>query len=282
MAWLDANPPDVPQFRCPRRDRPSGVVAVHTAESIMDTVGPDTGAEAVARFIQHRDSPGSYHELCDSDSSVNLVRWDCEAFHDGTGTNRHSFGLSFACSYLDWAKMTTERRAAFVERGAQRAEAYARWVYAEHGIVVPPRRISTEQARAMVPGFVSHAQLDPDRRKDPGDADGQFPWTAFLARFAQLMGYVPPTPPTPGDPDMAPAPYAFWQLSGSPRVYQVAADAIAARHVSSAAALRFGRALLRLGGHDDSIHVVNVGDAAHDDMEAWLRDVLADAGVPTA
>lgn len=81
---------------------------------------------------------------------------------------------------------------------------------------------------------------------------------------------------------MAPAPYAFWQLSGSPRVYQVAADAIAARHVSSAAALRFGRALLRLGGHDDSIHVVNVGDAAHDDMEAWLRDVLADAGVPTA
>lgn len=205
MAWLDDHPPDRSQFRCPRRATPSGVIAVHTAESVMDTVGPDTGAEAVARFIQHRDDPGSYHELCDSDSYVQLVRWSCEAFHDATGTNPHSMGLSFACSYLDWRVMSSARRAAFVERGAQRAAAYARWCRSEHGIAIPARRVSAAQARNREPGFVSHAELDPARRKDPGNAARQFPWTLFLARFATLMA-PPPTPTPPfdlGDADMA-------------------------------------------------------------------------------
>lgn len=267
MAWLDDHPPARSQFRCPRRADPSGVIAVHTAESVMDTVGPDTGAEAVASFIRTRSEPGSYHELVDTDSHVHLVRWTCEAFHDATGTNPHSMGLSFACSYLDWPKMTATKRKAFLEHGAQRAVAYARWVYDKHHIVIPARHITAEQARARVPGFVFHLQLDPGRRKDPGAS--QFPLDAFLARYTQLMGY---TPPTPGDPhDMAP--YALWKLPDTDAVYHVPADATSARKIDSPKSRAFDQALLRLGGHDDSIH------EATGNAEVWLRDLLRDAGL---
>ena len=62
MAWLDQHPPVRRQYRDPRRAAPSGVIVVHTAENVMDAVGSDTGAENVARFIQTRADPGSYHD----------------------------------------------------------------------------------------------------------------------------------------------------------------------------------------------------------------------------
>lgn len=195
-AYLDLHPPARSQFRCPRREDPSGVAVVHTAESVMDTVGVDTGAEAVARFIRGRAEPGSYHDLVDSDSWVRVVRWECEAFQDATGSNPHGYGLSFACSYLDWTKMSKARRDAFVERGARAAAAWARWVRTETGIVVPARRITRAQSEARVPGFIAHAERDPARRKDPGLT--QFPWTQFLRRFAVLST---PTPPSPEEDD---------------------------------------------------------------------------------
>jgi hypothetical protein len=198
MAYLDSHPPARSQFRCPRRAKPSGVVVVHTAENVMDTVGPDTGAEAVARFIQGRDTPGSYHDLVDSDSILDLVRYECEAFQDGTGSNPHAYAVSAACSYLDWAKMSKAKRDAFVENMAQAVARYARWVKKTHGVTIPARRITRAQSDAGVPGFLSHAERDPARRKDPGNAAGQFPWDQFLARFAVLM--AAPAASTPVDP----------------------------------------------------------------------------------
>jgi hypothetical protein len=221
MAYLDSHPPARSQFRCPRRAKPSGVVVVHTAENVMDTVGPDTGAEAVARFIQGRDTPGSYHDLVDSDSILDLVRYECEAFQDGTGSNPHAYALSAACSYLDWAKMSKAKRDAFVENMAQAVARYARWVKKTHGVTIPARRITRDQSTAGVPGFVSHAERDPARRKDPGNASGQFPWSQFLARFAALM--APATTPSEEDDDM-PKPFLFRLGAKSPTVLYQSAD----------------------------------------------------------
>jgi hypothetical protein len=197
MAYLDDHPPVRSQFRDPRRQSVSGVVVVHTAESVMDMVGPDTGAEGVAHFITVRDTPGSYHELVDSDSYINVVRWTCEAFHDGTGSNPHSFGLSFACRTTDWATMGDAKVTAFLERGAQRAAAYARWCRTQHGIIIPSTRITRDESDRKVPGFISHGQRDPGRRTDPGQ---EFPWALFLARFKALTDGVP-IPPTTRETD---------------------------------------------------------------------------------
>jgi hypothetical protein len=194
VSYLIDNPPRRSQYRRPRREEPSGVIAVHTAENAPDLVAFDGGAEAVARFIRDRSDPGSYHELVDSDSGINLVPYDAEAFHDGTGTNPHSLGLSFATRADVWPLAPQAWRDGAIEQGAQRAFNMARWIRHRTGIVVPARRISAAQARARVPGFVTHAELDPGRRSDPGRA---FPFDQFLGRFDELMGGAPAPAPVP-------------------------------------------------------------------------------------
>jgi hypothetical protein len=193
-SYLEDHPPARRQFYCPRRDgtEPSGVVAVHTAENTPDYVAFDGGAEAVANFIQHRDTPGSYHDLVDSDSRINLVRYECEAFHDGTGTNRHSYGLSAATRADVWPLAPQAWRDACVHNMALAAANYARWLRARRGITIPARWVTADQARAKVPGFVRHSQLDPTRRSDPGV---HFPGPTFLAQYAASIGAPAPAPP---------------------------------------------------------------------------------------
>lgn len=185
MAWLDQNPPLRSQFRRPRREKPSGVVVVHTAENTPDFVAFDGGAEAVARFIRGRSDVGSYHDLTDSDSGIQLVDYDCEAFHDGTGSNPHSYGVSIATRADVWPLAPAVWRHGAVRQAAMSTARYARWLKKTHGIVIPARRISRAQSEARIPGFISHGERDPGRRHDPG---AQFPWAMFLAAYAEEMG----------------------------------------------------------------------------------------------
>jgi hypothetical protein len=180
---LDNPNPHMRQYRAPRREQPSGVVAVHTAENAPDLSPPDDGAENVAGWISRRTDPGSYHRLCDSDSIVALVPWDFEAWHDATGTNAHSVGISAATRAAEWESKPQAWRDGCVGRMAFAAADYAHWLASTHGIVIPARRVTADEARARVPGFVSHAELDPGRRSDPGVG---FPWDQFLATFTWL------------------------------------------------------------------------------------------------
>lgn len=188
MAWLDDHPPARDQFRCPRRERPSGVMVVHTAENTPDFVAFDGGAEAVANFIRGRSGPGSYHDLADSDSCINLVAYTCEAYQDGTGSNPHAWGGSVATRADAWAMAPRQWRDGAVAQLAAAAARYARWVKATHGVTVPARRINRAQSEARMPGFISHAERDPARRSDPGAA---FPWDQFLNEYARAMGQSP-------------------------------------------------------------------------------------------
>jgi hypothetical protein len=183
MAYLDDHPPRLRQFR-DRGTTPSGVIVIHTAESQPDESGPDTGAESVARFIVGRDNYGSYHDLADSDSVVNLVRYDQQAYGDGTGSNPHAYHVSAATQAHRWPTLSREWREATVRNMAAGAARYARWLRDEHHITVPARRISRGQSDARVPGFISHGERDPGRRSDPGP---NFPWDLFLTTYADLM-----------------------------------------------------------------------------------------------
>lgn len=184
MAWLDDHPPARDQFRCPRREKPSGVMVVHTAENTPDFVAFDGGAEAVANFIRGRSTPGSYHDLCDSDSCINLVSYSCEAYQDGTGSNRHAWGGSVATRADVWPLAPKEWRDGAIRQLAAPAARYARWVKVHHGVTIPARRINRAQSEARMPGFISHAERDPARRKDPGE---WFPWQQFLDEYARNM-----------------------------------------------------------------------------------------------
>lgn len=191
--YLVDNPPRTQQYRCPRRERPSGIIGVHTAESIADEVGPDTGAENVARFIVNRTNYGSYHLLADSDSIIQLVEFGCVAYHIGThGLNEHTIGISAACQAAKWNTYSAAWRDATVRNMARAAARAARWLKEHYGIMVPARRITLAQALRGEPGFLAHGDADPDRRTDPGR---YFPWNDFLGYYAAEMN---------GDDDMTP------------------------------------------------------------------------------
>jgi len=183
-AYLIKHPPRIRQFRA-RGTTPSGVVVVHTAESAPDWIGADAGAEQVARFIQNRTTYGSYHDLCDSDSIVQLVPYDQQAYGDGTGSNPHAYHVSAATQAAKWNRATPAWREATVRNMAKAAARYARWLKAEHGITIPARKITRAQSDARVPGFLAHGDRDPSRRTDPGES---FPWDEFLAEYAAQMG----------------------------------------------------------------------------------------------
>jgi hypothetical protein len=194
--YLVDNPPARSQFRSPRRSRPSGVCVIHTAENTPDFVAFDGGAEAVARYIRDRDTPGSYHDLADSDSAIQLVRYSDEAYQDGTGSNPHAWGGSVATRADVWPLAPKAWRDGAIRQLAGAAARYARWARTKYGIVIPARRITRAQSEQRVPGFISHAERDPARRTDPGAG---FPWSQFLNEFTAAMRGT-----TPQEDDMTP------------------------------------------------------------------------------
>lgn len=199
--------------------KPSGVIVVHTAESATDFLGPDPGAEAVARYFATTDRYASYHHISDSDSSIQLAPWSAETWHD-TGTNNHSVGISAAIRCADWKKLGA-RGELIVKRMAAGAAAYAKWLKQNYGITIPARKITRAQARAKVPGFLGHGTSDPGRRSDPGV---DFDWALFFAEFSRLLGDVKPAvkPAAPAKPVPKPAP--------GKSVASMASEVIAGKH----------------------------------------------------
>lgn len=189
--YLLDNPPARSQYRKTRRAKPTGCIVVHTAESILDKIGTDSGAENVARFIQRRSTPGSYHRVGDRDSIVKLIPFSYEAWQDGTGSNAWAIGISLAMQAHTWPDLTMQHRNQLIDTMARMAVEAAAWLETEHGITVPAVRITKAESDAGKPGFIAHGDRDPARRTDPGR---HFPWTQFLNRFTELRGEQPMEP----------------------------------------------------------------------------------------
>lgn len=201
VPYLVTNPPKRRQFRA-RTRKPTGLLVVHTAESEPDQSGPDTGADAVARFIRDRSDPGSYHTLADSDSRLQLVPYDQAAYGDGTGSNEFGIHISAATQAAKWPTLPKAWRDGAVRQMAKAAADAARWLKKTHGIDVPARRVTKAQSDAGHAGFISHGERDPGRRTDPGK---DFPWDDFLAAFREEMGQSPSKviPPMPSAAEQA-------------------------------------------------------------------------------
>lgn len=209
-ALLEKRPPRRSQYRIRkdrphRRQTPSGVTVLHSAESMLDLIGADTGAEGVAEFIRTRTDPGSYHDLVDSDSCLWLVPYEAEAYQDGTGTNPHALSISWALRATDWPHLSADRTARLLEQGAVAFARQQAWLLQRDYPRTPLVRISAADADRRRPGFVTHGDRDPSRRSDPGGRPDRFPWALwFDACDNALSGKLhrPPTLDLAGDQPM--------------------------------------------------------------------------------
>lgn len=192
-----------PQIGNPRRGgtSPSGTIVIHTAECAADLVGPDTSAEGVANYLTNRTTPGSYHRIVDSDSTVKYAPLGYETWHCRF-TNRWSIGISFAVQAHMWDKYPPSFVTEILRQGARTTADAIRDLKTYWGVDVPLARITREQALARRPGFIGHGETDPSRRSDPGPG---FPWARFLDMVrAELAGVptAPAAPPLPPPDDM--------------------------------------------------------------------------------
>jgi hypothetical protein len=180
---LDHKQPNTQQWGYPRRGASlSGTCIIHTAECAMDFDGADSSAENCASFINGRFDYGSYHTLVDSDSIIEMIPYEYEAWQDSE-TNPWAVGLSCAVQADNWHLIPADRRDGIYRNLAWAAADFVTYM-ATKGITVPLRRITGAQARAKVPGFCAHGDSGVDRH-DPG---AQFDWALFFTYTAQALG----------------------------------------------------------------------------------------------
>ncbi|TKJ25210.1 hypothetical protein [Blastococcus sp. CCUG 61487] len=177
----------------------TGCTVLHTSEGVMDTVGPDTGAEALAEYIRGRTTAGSYHDVADSDSNLQLVEYVHGAFHDATGSNNWALAIAFVCRTIDWARMSPERRRGFLRQGALafvRQQQYRRAVKAP---LTRLRLITKAESDRGESGFTYHGYRDPGRRTDPGTTKtAPFPAEEFFHECRVALAELMPDHPNAG------------------------------------------------------------------------------------
>lgn len=201
MSYLLNYNPGTPQYTYPRRGgaRLSGTAIIHTAECAMDLDGDDSSAEVCASFIANRADYGSYHRLVDSDSIIDMVPWEYEAWQDSE-TNNWAVGISAAVQAGRWQEIPAERRDRIYRNMAACAADFVRHM-AGKGVAVPLRRITGAEARNRVPGFCAHGDSGL-YRSDPGT---QFDWALFFNYTQQFLGgtITAQSATISGDEDMA-------------------------------------------------------------------------------
>ena len=153
------------------------LIVVHTAEALPDCDPSDTSAESVARYGATTTRPVSWHATVDSDSIIQMLPPEYTAFH-AHGYNSCSLGIELATQADAWAQSPQWWIDLIIDRAAF---VCADWVKQYQ---IPVRRITRRQADEAEGGFISHAALDPGRRRDPGAA---FPWQQFLARVSEFV-----------------------------------------------------------------------------------------------
>lgn len=183
---IDHPNPNTPQGVYPRRGGAtlSGTCIIHTSESVLDVIGDDSTAEDCAAFIVRRSDYGSYHNLVDSDSIIEIFPFEWETWQDSE-TNNWAVGISAACRTTDWATMGDAKREGFYRNLAWCAADFIKYM-ATKGIEVPLKRISGAEARARKPGFCAHGDSGISR-SDPGR---DFDWNRFFKYTAEALNGV--------------------------------------------------------------------------------------------
>lgn len=170
------------------------LIVLHSAENLPDFDPPDLGAENVARYATTTQRQVSWHYTVDSDSIIEMLPVDYTAWHV-RNFNRCSVGIEIATQHDAWLRAPETWLYQVYDNVADILKFYKTTA----GIPLVYR----ERDEAGKWGVITHAELDPTRRKDPGQA---FPieWVIWMAennwRYGGTSVPAPDTPPPPQPP----------------------------------------------------------------------------------
>lgn len=184
----------------PTRRRPVRGVVVHVTAGLEDLDGgSDHSAENTAEYARTTSRAVSWHSGADTDTAIRLLPPSHTAFHCANH-NSTTLGLEISKKHTDWAGMDP----VWVRNTlANAAKAVADWwpvLYAEG---IPLVKVTRAEWDAGEKGFISHAELDPGRRSDPGwvkDRGDTFPWQQFFDAIAAEV--TPQQPPQQQEDEM--------------------------------------------------------------------------------
>ncbi len=189
---LDRPNPNGPHYYT-TRNQPLLAIVVHITAGAedLDTLA-DLSAENVAAYAGSTDRDVSWHTGSDTDSWVNLLPSNYTAWH-ASSYNSCTHGHEISKRHTDWRTMSetwtakTLRMAALGPNGNGGLRAIA----LRHNIPLrkatraelDAQRANYVAGRPWKPvGFISHAEVQPADRTDPGWVGGvdTFPWGRFL------------------------------------------------------------------------------------------------------
>jgi len=156
-----------------RNTRP--VIGMHTSEN-----APGTRNLALAVFIRGRSDYGSYDMICDTyDELFQLSGLSTKTWH-APAINGYASSLSFVTRAADWKKLSDRARKALLRSGAEGAHITSQWHKRNGRGTVPAKVITRWQADNGHKGFITHEEVQPADRTDPGK---DFPWDEFFTYY---------------------------------------------------------------------------------------------------
>jgi hypothetical protein len=166
----------------PTRNRGLKGIVLHVTAGLedLDTVD-DHSAENTAAYASSTDREVSWHSGSDTDSWVDLLPASYTAWHV-IGYNSSTYGHEISKKHTDWRVMSP----VWIEKTLRKAAAGLRVKAIENGI--PLRRATRAELDWAIAndgepvGFLTHAELQPQDRRDPGVVSGvdTFPWMDFF------------------------------------------------------------------------------------------------------
>lgn len=168
----------------PTRNRRLKAIIIHCTAGLedKDLIGPDNSAENTARYAATTDRQVSWQSGSDTDTFVQLLPYSYTAFQC-VGYNSSTAGHEISKLDMVWSDEKPEWVQRTIKMAALGPDGVSglRKLALENGI--PFRRATKAELDHAIAtdgppvGFVTHAELDPDRRTDPGR---DFPWSMFL------------------------------------------------------------------------------------------------------
>lgn len=162
-------------YRHTTRRNPAIWIVLHCTHGAEGVRAAEDGAAELAKLPDNA-RKRSVHWFVDTDSIVQCVPTECEAWHAGMTANRYGEGIEL-CGRAD------QTREQWMDAASLPMLAIAARLVRERAdkLAIPLRFITATQVRARMPGITTHAEIS---RAFPADTTHSDPGPAFpLAEF---------------------------------------------------------------------------------------------------